>query len=80
MQPHRQEMAFSGVVNFADELDLLVVDVRLKAFLEVGGLGARYLGGDVEWLSGGACNADSVFRTLLGSQASEKRQILPLFV
>jgi hypothetical protein len=66
------------IIDLADELDFLAIHVGLEMFLEVRGLGARYLRGDAQGLPRGARNADRVFRTLLRREASKKRNtILP---
>jgi hypothetical protein len=42
---------------------------------EVGGFSARYLCGDAQRHLSGACDADGIFRPLLGREAAEKSQV-----
>ena len=52
----------------------------LEMLLEVGGLGARNLGGDAQRHSGGARNADGIFRPFLHRQTAEKGKVRSPFV
>src|SRR4029079_3650948 len=62
-------------IDFPDEFDILSVDVRLKMFLEVGRLRARYLCCYAQWQSGCARDADCVLRALFQGETTKKCKI-----
>ena len=71
----RQERLLFGIVDLSDQMNLLAVDERFKTLLEVTGLAARDLGCNAKRSPDCLRDADSIFRSLLGGETSEKRQI-----
>jgi hypothetical protein len=63
------------IVDLPDEPNVLAIDLRLKIFFEVGGFGARYLCGDAQGHSGCACDANGLFGSFPGREATQKSQI-----
>src|ERR1700722_2844472 len=74
----RQERLLFGIVDLSDQMNLLAVDERFKTLLEVTGLAARDLGCNAKRSPDCVRDADSIFRSLLGGETSEKRQISAL--
>jgi hypothetical protein len=70
-----EKFLFGFIVNFANQPDLVAVDLRFKPFLEVTPLTARYFCRDAKRHSGGARNADCGLRALLGGEPAEKGKI-----
>src|SRR5258708_666335 len=74
-----EKLLLGLIVNFANQPDLVAVDLRFKPFLEVTPLATWYFRGDAKRHSDGTRNADCSFRALLGGEPAEKGKIRPAF-
>src|SRR6266404_6846137 len=70
-----EKLLLGSIINFANQPDLVAVDLRFKPFLEVTPLTTRYFRRDAKRHSRGARNADCGLRALLGGESAEKRKI-----
>src|SRR5712675_2031878 len=70
-----KKLLLGRIINFANQPDLVAVNLRFKPFLEVTPLAAWYFRCDAKRHSGGTRNADCTFRAFLGSEPTEKGKI-----
>src|SRR5258707_11110775 len=74
-----EKLLLGRIINFANQPDLVAVDLRFKPFLEVTPLPTWYFRRDAKRHSGGARNADCGLRALLGGEPAEKGKIRSAF-
>ena len=71
----RQKLLFRFIINLADKLDPISVDLRVNLFLEIFRFAPRYLGGDTKRHFGSVRDPNGGFRSFLCRQSAQESEI-----